>query len=65
MALKYQNLNPKTHVGCLFVPFFLLVIVLSVLPRFTASDYPFWYLQTFLMPYTVCVIIEFMFSLAD
>jgi fumarate reductase subunit D len=31
---------------CLFV-LFLLAIMLSVLLRFTASDYSFWYLQTF------------------
>jgi len=30
-----------------FNPSFLLEIVLSVLLRSTASDYPFWYLQTF------------------
>ena len=30
--------------------FVLLVIVLSVLFRFTASDNPFWYFQTFAKP---------------
>jgi hypothetical protein len=33
-----------------FFVLFLLAIVLSVL-QFTDSDYPLWYLQTFLMRY--------------
>ena len=37
----------------------LLVIVLSVLLRFTASDYPFWYLQTFL----ICLFVLFLLAI--
>jgi len=39
----------------LFV-FFLLVIVLSVIFRFTDSDYPFWYIQFFLV--FICVKLQ-------
>ena len=37
-----------SSIGCPFA-LFLLAIVLSVLPLFTASGYPFWYLQAFLI----------------
>jgi hypothetical protein len=40
----------ETYDHCQFV-LFLLTTVLSVLLRLTASDYPFWYLQTFLQLY--------------
>ena len=41
--------NVLQIVVCPFI-FFLLAIVLSVLPRFTDSDYPFWHLQTLFIP---------------
>ena len=41
-----QSLIFKCFLYCLF----FLVIVLSVLFRFTASDNPFWYFQTFAKP---------------
>jgi hypothetical protein len=47
---------PRSFVLCVMLcksllVLFLLVIMLSVLLRFTTSDYPFWYLQTFLILY--------------
>jgi hypothetical protein len=46
--------------GSLFV-LFLLAIVLSVLLRFTDSDYPFWYLQTRFTLFVLSCQIQYMF----
>ena len=45
----------------LFVFFvcFLLVIVLSVLRRITASDYPIWYLQTYL---SLSLLLDYLYT---
>ena len=48
----------------LFVFFvcFLLIIVLSVLRRITASDYPIWYLQTYL---SLSLLLEYLYTKAS
>ena len=50
----YSHMSLKEHLSAisvlLQVRVILLVIVLSVLFRFTASDNPFWYFQTFVKP---------------
>ena len=50
-GISVSQITMDMFVGCPFV-LFLLAIVLSVLLRYTNSDYPFWYLQT-LLPLTV------------
>jgi hypothetical protein len=51
---KKQNIEQQK----LGVNSFPLAIVLSVRLRFMDSDYPFWYLQTLLMPNTMLVQAE-------
>jgi hypothetical protein len=50
LKFKIQMFILQTYVAdhCFLFVIFLLPIVLSVLLRFTASDYPFWYIQLFL-----------------
>jgi hypothetical protein len=44
---QYNGLE-KNNDPQLWIVFFLLAFLLSVFPQYTASDYPLWYLQTFL-----------------
>ena len=48
LTLQYSVLCFIDHCSS-FSPFLLLVITLSVLPRFAPSDYRFWYYQTVLI----------------